>query len=72
MRNALGELRRLLAPVDASSGVVVSSSVGTVKVATRAGLVTARAAGSLSRGDRVTIAGGVASAAPAASASYPV
>ena len=72
MRSALGELRRLLAPVDASSGVVVSVSNGTVKVATRAGLVTARAAGSLSRGDRVTIAGGVASAAPAASASYPV
>lgn len=72
MRHALGELRRLLAPPAASTGVVVAVSGGMARIATRAGLVTARASGTLGAGDRVAIEAGVAKAVPAATASYPV
>ena len=72
MRHALGELRRLLTPPEASTGVVVQVSGGMAKIATRAGLITARASGTIGAGDRVAIEAGVAKAVPAATASYSV
>ncbi|MDK9690528.1 hypothetical protein ACLSSQ_00490 [Azospira sp. APE16] len=72
MRHALGELRRLLQGPDASTGVVASVQGDVVKVATRVGLLTLKASGTVTAGDRVTISDGVAKPAPKAGKSYPV
>jgi hypothetical protein len=72
MRHPLGELRRLLIPQAATTGVVVAIIGGVAKVATRNGLANGRVVGQVALGDRVKLDAGTVTRAPQASRSYPV
>lgn len=73
MKHPLVELRRLLAPPGAVTGVVVGVNAGgDVRVATQRGLVVARPAGVVKTGESVTVDGGEALPAPKALKRYPV
>lgn len=72
MSFAIKELSGLLAGQQRVAGVVTGFSGEFVVVATARGAVQARAAGTVVRGDRVTITGGWCEKAPVADAIYPV
>lgn len=72
MSFALADLRRLVQQDDALIGVVVSVDGALVRIATAKGAFATRTDGSISRGDRVLVRNGIASAAPVAKRCYSV